>query len=527
MAISSDDFIKIVKGGKAEKSSTPITAENFAELLKATPKKEEMSWADVPLQAITNVPQSAVNFGHGLVEAVSHPLTTAKTVLDIGAGTLKNITPQHIADLIDQYDKHPETINKAVETANQVAQFYKERYGSSEGFKQALSQDPVGVASDVASVLSGGAGVASKVGAPAKIVGGLERAAELTNPITATTGLVKNIATPALGLTTGTGAENIANAAKAGVQGDQTFLQNLRNEVPITNALDAARHNLNVMKQNRSNKYRSGMVDVSNDKNVLSFDDINKELKNAKESISYKGKVKDDFAHEHISKLEEEIKDWEKENSDLYHTPEGLDALKQRIGAINQRVPYEETNASRVGNNIYNTIKKTIADQAPTYSNVMADYSLASDNIHEIERALSLGNRSSADTALRKLQSLTRNNVNTNYGNRLNLAQQLEAEGGKPFINALSGQALSSPTARGLAGMAESGAALGAISNPMYLAALPFQTPRLVGEGLYATGRASQGLQNIGSQVGLGAGGANTLADLLYAGQRNQQQEEQ
>ena len=527
MTISSDDFIKLVKGGKPEKTSTPITAENFAELLKTTPKKEEMSWMDVPLQSITNIPQSALNMGKGIVEAVSNPLTTAKTVLDIGAGTLKNITPKHIADLIDAYDKHPEAAQKAVETANQVAQFYKERYGTSEGFKQALAQDPVGVASDVASVLSGGAGVASKLGAPAKVVSTLEKAAEVTNPITATTGLVKNIATPALGLTTGTGAENIANAFKAGTQGDQSFIQNLRGEVPITDPLDAARHNLNVMKQNRSGKYRSGMVDVSNDKSVLSFDDINKELKNAKESISYKGKVKDDFAHEHLTKLEEEIKDWEKESPYLYHTPEGLDALKQRIGSINNRVPYEETNAARVGSNIYNKIKQTIADQAPTYSNVMADYSLASDNIHEIERALSLGNRASADTALRKLQSLTRNNVNTNYGQRLNLAQQLEAEGGKPFINALSGQALSSPTARGLAGMAESGALLGgAISNPMYLAALPFQTPRLVGEGLYATGRASQGLQNIGNKVGLGASGANTLADLLYAGQRNQQEQQ-
>ena len=35
--------------------------------------------------------------------------------------------------------------------------------------------------------------------------------------------------------------------------------------------------------------------------------------------------------------------------------------------------------------------------------------------IKEIEKALSLNNRASADTAMRKLQSLTRNNVYTNY----------------------------------------------------------------------------------------------------------------
>ena len=145
--------------------------------------------------------------------------------------------------------------------------------------------------------------------------------------------------------------------------------------------------------------------------------------------------------------------------------------------------------------------------------------------IKEIEKALSLGNKASADTAMRKLQSITRNNVSTNYGQRLNLAQQLEQEGGRPFINALSGQAMNSPTARGLAGTAENFSTLGGFLHPGLWAALPFQTPRLVGEGLYAGGRAAKAVSKLSKKTGIGQGKANAISDILQ--NVNKAQEEQ
>jgi hypothetical protein len=187
--------------------------------------------------------------------------------------------------------------------------------------------------------------------------------------------------------------------------------------------------------------------------------------------------------------------------------------------------------AQRVGGNIYNAIKKTISDQAPTYDKVMSDYSEASDQLREIEKSLSLGNKATADTAMRKLLSITRNNVSTNYGGRLSLAQQLEQEGGRPFIRQLSGSALNSPIARGLAGVGESAAATAAFFDPTTLALIPFQTPRLVGEGAYAAGQASSlpgklkdlaksGAGRIGisprliDQIGVTPAGANTLMSI-------------
>jgi len=155
----------------------------------------------------------------------------------------------------------------------------------------------------------------------------------------------------------------------------------------------------------------------------------------------------------------------------------------------------------------------------------MKDYHEASDTIKEIEKALNLGNKSSADTAMRKLQSITRNNVSTNYGQRLNLAQQLEKEGGRPFINALSGQAMSSSTARGLAGAVENASTIAGIANPAFLAAIPFQTPRLVGEALYAGGRGAKAISKLSKKTGIGQSKANTIADILQ--NINKAQEEQ
>jgi hypothetical protein len=130
----------------------------------------------------------------------------------------------------------------------------------------------------------------------------------------------------------------------------------------------------------------------------------------------------------------------------------------------------------------------------------MANYEEALSLEREIERALSLGKKSAADTAIRKLQSLTRNNANTNYGYRMELAKVLQQQGGQDLMPALAGQALSSYVPRGLAGQ---GAALGigaggALTfNPMAAAMLPLTSPKIVGLGAYGVGRATRNIPKL------------------------------
>jgi len=509
MGINASDFANIINSGAAEQNvsepAVSITPQSIYEIANSA-QPESQDWSKVATRAITNIPESGVQFGKNIYQAVRHPIQTAGGVLDLAAGTLHNILPEHVAEWIDKADYHPEASKRAVETANAVGHILKNRYGSSENFKETLASDPVGVASDVASLMAGGEGLALK--------GGLTKTADVlskANPISAAGRAVEAVGKPLLSMTTGVGAENIANAAKAGYTGDKSFYSHLTGNAPINEPLQLAKANLDTMKANRSNAYRNGMVNISNDKSILDFKDIDKALNDTKKSISFKGQHGAEVPTKVHQELSNMIDDWKNLDPVEYHTPEGLDFLKKKIGDYTQGIGYEHANANRVGSDIYNAVKGTISKQAPKYAEVMGDYHNASESIQEIEKALSLGNRASADTAIRKLQSLTRNNANTNYGQRLTLAQKLEQEGGRPFINALSGQALSSPTARGLSGVLESGSILAGATNPALWATIPVQTPKLVGATLYGGGKLAKKLSNVGATPQK----ANALADFL------------
>ena len=536
-SINADDLYEAIKNPQAANTSgsyggslqnAPISPDSLYDAMHtqdATQNPQEnMGWLDVAAQARQNLIPSGINMAKGLYGAVRHPIDTSKSILELAGGGLYNVAPDDIAKWIDTH-ADPEAVKAAAEKANAVGKFYKERYGSSEGFKKALAHDPVGVIGDISAILSGGETIAAKIPgleATANVIG---KAAEATNPITAPFRAVSAVGKPALGMLTGTSEEAIKAAAKNGYAKDPMFIEQIKGEGSKTEPLDNARFNLNVMKKNKSDEYRSGMIDISKDKSVLDFGDIDKKLNDVKNSISFKGVTKNDSAMQTFTELEDEISKWKKLDSSEYHTPEGLDALKQRINGVMEKIPHTDAQSVRVGSEIYNTIKSTIKEQAPTYSKVMQDYSEASDQINEIERSLSLGNRASADTALKKLQSITRNNVSSSYGNRLNLAEQLEKEGEKPFISGLYGQALNSSTARGLAGNVEALTTLAGFLNPAAWAAIPFQTPSLVGKTLYHGGKAARGITDITSFAGKRTKGLldinptriNTLSSVLNA----------
>jgi hypothetical protein len=313
--VSADEFIKSIRGGKVETQQTPITAENFRSVLKNAPPPEGKNWSDVAVQAYANAPQSALNFAHGLYESITNPKQTLSSISDLMQAGLSKVIPE---SMIDPNAKP--AVGRGKVAGEAMAEHFKERYGSAEGFKEALAKDPVGVASDISTVLSMGSGGMGGLAKVAEIGGAtkvapylraqekiLETGAKYTNPLTAVTATAGLVGKPLLGLSTGTGSENIANAAKSGFQGDKSFVENLRGEVPMSKALDDAKHNLSVMRQNRNNAYRSGMVDISNDKNILSFDDIDKAVAKAKKEVVRGRLVKDEKAFEPLHIIEEII----------------------------------------------------------------------------------------------------------------------------------------------------------------------------------------------------------------------------
>lgn len=140
---------------------------------------------DVPGAAISNLPASAKRFAGGIYEAVTNPIQTVKGVLDVGAGALQKALPEGVVNFVNQFDASPAAAARAVEAANAVGGMYKDRYGSYEGIKRTLAEDPVGAAADLSTLLTGGSAATSRF-AP-NVSQGLQTAAVATNPLSAVT----------------------------------------------------------------------------------------------------------------------------------------------------------------------------------------------------------------------------------------------------------------------------------------------------------------------------------------------------
>ena len=485
-----------------------------------------MGAGEVAGRAIRNIPSSFGSLVGNVVEAVTSPVQTAKSVLDLGAGILQNVLPESLVQAVGE-DKASRDV------ASKVGQFYADRYGSVEGAKRAIAEDPVGVLADVSTLLTGGAGAArlgaggavlagragapisaGAVTAPLSLAEQLSRTASAIDPLAIaaratakTAGLGGRGLANVVGLTTGAGKESVTQAFEAGRRGGEAaeqFRANISGRADPTEVLDIAKANLNELNNLKQTEYRSGMVNIKNDKTVLDFADIDKGLQNATAKVTYKGKIVNENAARKLDEARTVVDEWKAADPVEFHTPEGLDALKKRVGDILESVPFEQKSTRAAVGDVYNSIKSSIQKQAPTYANTMKAYSEASEQIREIERALSLGKGASVDTAMRKLQSLMRNNVQTNYGTRLKLAQQLEKVGGQEFTPGLAGQALSSLTPRGLqtATAIPTGAlAYGIGGLPSAGLSLLSSSPRVVGEAAYGLGAAGRAMGNVAQRA--------------------------
>ena len=173
----------------------------------AAPRPPRKSWKDAPAveddrsllgtasEAVQNLPTSALAFGKSLVEAVTSPVETAKTLLDLGAGAARAAAPAPVRDFIDQFEFNPEARARAVETAQQVGGAYRQRYGSEQAILRTIATDPVGAAADLSTIFTLGAGgtraaaAATARAAPqtssaaAKAANVMQRAAAATNPV--------------------------------------------------------------------------------------------------------------------------------------------------------------------------------------------------------------------------------------------------------------------------------------------------------------------------------------------------------
>jgi hypothetical protein len=444
-------------------------------------------------QAVANFPGSAYELGKSTFEAVTSPIETGKNIAALGSSVLGKIG----------------VTDASPEMADRVGQFYKDRYGSVENAKTTFANDPAGFLADAATILTGAGGALRAAPRAMGRTGGavtragetLQKAADIVDPLSLATKGVKGtgkLAATGLGFTTGTGTRAVEEAAKAGYRGGEqgeAFVSQMRGTAPVTEVVETIKPAVKALREQRSQAYKQGMAGVTKDKSVLSFNDIDAAVGKVKDRGYFEGKSKDPAAASAWQDLKTTIDDWKSGDPAVYHTVEGIDSLKQAIGSIRDSLPYGSP-ARNAANEVYSAVRGEITRQAPSYAKVMNDYEVASDLLSEIETTLSQNPRASIDTQVRKLQSILRNNANTNYGRRVELGEMLAEQGAENLFPQLAGQAMSSWTPRGLSGaLAGAGALYSTIPTlaqgltPTGALQLAATSPRAVGEIAYAAGK--------------------------------------
>lgn len=465
-------------------------------------KYQNLAWSDVPGQALQNAPSSAAHFAGNIVQAVAHPIATAQSLADIGAGALreggKRVLPQSVFDAIDRIGA-PAANERVSQTAQAAGQFFADRYGGTEEIKKTLATDPVGAVADAAAVLTGGGALASRAPGVVGAVGrGAQAAASTIDPLAAagrTVARSGNLIADALGVTTGAGARPIREAYQAGVNTNPAFLEHMRGLRPIDDVVDMAEGAVGVMGRERGQAYNANMAAVRASQQPMNFQPVLNELNRTRNLAVYTSPtgrtiVRDQQALDTHARISNLVNDFMSLPA-AERTPAAFDALKQSLGDIRQRTQ-QGTSERTIAADIYRVVRDEIVNQVPEYAAAMRDYGAASDAIGEMRRTLSINDRAATDTTLRKLQSTMRNNVNTNYGQRERLLDTL-AQHEPNLPAALAGQSLNTWAPRGLArvspmGVVASGAAT---MNPAALAVLPLTSPRLAGEASFAAGRAA------------------------------------
>ena len=509
-----------------EKKSTGSKAGgNFFDQFDESAKP--MSISEVASQAAKNAPSSALEYGKNIVQPLIHPIDTAQNIFSLGKG----LGAKGMLAAFDAFGRpvSPEAraaVEEMAAPATAVGEHLAGRYGGAENIKRTIAQDPFGTLGDLSMLLSAGGtagsrlpGILGKVGEataatgaaidPLSMAGNAVKTAYTGGRVPFTNVNVpgaESLASNVLGRTTGTSPEMVRLAGRAGLEGNEAFIPNLRQQAPISDIVPMAKQGMRDIFGDIKSEYKKNMAEVTADKSALDYTPINQQLDSLKGMTERNGSIVSEAGAKTLQDIKDKVLDWQT-NPKMKGNIEDFDSLKKSIGEIRKKTE-EGTIERSVADSAYNTIKDQIVQQAPAYAEAMKPYSEGKKQLKDISKTFSLGEKAASDTAIRKLQSFGRNNVNTNYGARAELMDQL-AQKVPDLPYAIAGQALSAPWARGItgvvapyaipsaAGAIHVGASLGnPITAGLLAGGIAAHSPRVVGEAAYGAGRALGAAQN-------------------------------
>lgn len=487
------------------------------------------------------------------------PVDALKSVLTKErVGTIKAF-PDLAVELVKQAGGDP-----TGPMTQQFSKMLEENYGSVGAWKKRFAQDPLAVIGDLSVIATAGGTAAARLpGAAGKVGRMVETAGRVMDPLSAIVGAgeiigpgayrmarekapgvvtgAQNIPSNLMGMPSAVGGETIREGAAAGfgrsMAGADTpeasaFLRNLRNpsenvDSVVKVSLDAIRN----MKDRSYQQYLAGMQTLDRNPIPLNLDSVRQAVLNAKPAMydQFVGKDVRPPSHKAWDQMNSAVEGYlaDAQSNPALLMPRAVDEFKQVVYDIGKTLPGGQTDSDirGIARAAYNGIKDVIVRHDPDYAKVMKDSEEALSNVRELEETFALKpgkeGRVNIDNATRRLQSIFRNNANTNYGRRAVLGEQLaEADISGELMPSLAGQMASSPQPRGLQGLVPAaGGAIGGVTALQQLLSgtgSPLTTLGLtaLGAGLTSPRLAGEAAYYMGRGAGMGAKGVRSLYDL-------------
>jgi len=449
-----------------------------------TTAPENMTARQVAGQAITNIPSSAFQYGQDIYSAISDPIGTAKSIGELGLGIIQLVIPGEQAN---------------EKQAKAVGAYFANRYGGMENIKRTIANDPVGFLGDASILLTGGSSLASKVGPLKEVAEQARKVGQKIDPLNVPLTVAGKATSAGLSLTSGLGRIPIEEAYQAGTKGGkdvQELVATMRQKDSLEDIVSEAKQGVTKMASKRKEKYLKSMEGVKASTKQIDFKPIKEKILDIRKGREFKGEtLLDSSALSKLEEIENAVNIWSKSKS--FHTVEGLDALKKKIDNLTPEADVFGKQAAKgasIVEEARSIVNNRIKEVSPEYAKTMKAYEEAINLEKEIRKSLSLGNQAAADTSLRKLLSVMRNNVNTNFGLRLENFKKLEKSGEVSLTPSVAGASLSQLTPRGIQaaispyGLGAAGYGLGYIS-PEFIALMAASSPRFVGEAALKTGQ--------------------------------------
>jgi len=461
---------------------------------------KDLSLGESLNEGAENLPSSFMSNVGNVGHAIMNPEETVKNLGKVGMG---------------EYDLATGQTGDNADAAHSVNQFYKDRYGSWQGFNQAVAKDPFGVIMDLGAVVDPVAGALGKAGDVARIA---------TNPILATAkgvGAATKFITPkagdvlagGAGVLSGTGGEAYKTAYSAGKDASevgyanspkaQNFREGMNDKITDNETVKMARDAAKQFPIDKSNEFENKFnkfndVDMSKNFNPTMDNVFDRALSETGPHPTT-GLTADPEAEQLVQKMQNVYDNWTANLAANGAKPSlmTVDNLKRTLAKMAE--PYRQTNpnAFRVADNIDSSIRQLLYNASPTeYRPLMETWSEFKNKMKEYNKTLSLSEGATVDTATRKLQSALRDQVNTAFGSRLKLLDELDKY--SPGLkDAVSGQTLKSKWPRGVARLGPIGAIGGGLFGGWHGAMLGeagrllLSSPKAGGLTAYGLGRAA------------------------------------